>query len=138
MFRNPQVNTYVQDVEATVRFYTEELGFVETFRTPRSGPPDHVEVRLDGLVLGFASIEAARSVHGLDVDAGPKRAEVVVWTDDVDAAFDRLVARGAGAISLPHDFEVDSVGRLQVAWNADPDGGAVQLATSLSGASPEG
>ena len=131
MFRNPQVNTYVQDVEATVRFYTEELGFVETFRTPRSGPPDHVEVRLDGLVLGFASIEAARSVHGLDVDAGPKRAEVVVWTDDVDAAFDRLVARGAKVISQPHDFDVDTVGRLRVAWLTDPDGGAVQLASEV-------
>ena len=131
MFRNPQVNTYVQDVEATVRFYTEELGFVETFRTPRSGPPDHVEVRLDGLVLGFASIEAARSVHGLDVDAGPKRAEVVVWTDDVDAAFDRLVARGATVISQPHNFDVDTVGRLCVAWLTDPDGGAVQLASEV-------
>lgn len=131
MFRNPQVNTYVQDVEATVRFYTEELGFVETFRTPRSGPPDHVEVRLDGLVLGFASIEAARSVHGLDVDAGPKRAEVVVWTDDVDAAFDRLVARGATVISQPHNFDVDTVGRLRVAWLTDPDGGAVQLASEV-------
>ena len=131
MFRNPQVNTYVQDVEATVRFYTEELGFVETFRTPRSGPPDHVEVRLDGLVLGFASIEAARSVHGLDVDAGPKRAEVVVWTDDVDAAFDRLIARGARVISPPHNFDVDTVGRLRVAWLTDPDGGAVQLASEV-------
>ena len=52
MFRDPQVNAYVCDVEACVRFYTESLGFVETFRTPESGPPAHVEVRLGGLILG--------------------------------------------------------------------------------------
>ena len=127
MFRNPQINTYVQDVETTVRFYTEELGFVETFRTPRIGPPDHVEVQLEGLVLGFASIEAARRDHGLDVEAGPKRAEVALWTDDVDDAFERLVAGGAAVISPPHEFEVNIAGRLRVAWIADPDGGAVQL-----------
>jgi lactoylglutathione lyase len=127
MFRNPQINTYVQDVEATVRFYTEQLGFIETFRTPSVGPPDHVEVQLEGLILGFASIEAARRDHGLDVEAGPKRAEVALWTDDVDAAFDRLVATGATVLSPPHEFDVNVSGRLRVAWIADPDGGAVQL-----------
>ena len=131
MFRNPQVNTYVRDVESTVKFYTENLGFIETYRTPRLGAPEHVEIRLDGLVLGFASIEAARRVHRLDVDAGPKRAEVVVWTDDVDSAFERLVAAGATVISPPHDFEPEGVGRLRVAWITDPDGGAVQLAAEV-------
>ena len=131
MFRSPQVNTYVRDVESTVRFYTQELGFVETYRTPRLGTPEHVEVRLDGLVLGFASFEAARRVHRLDVEAGPKRAEVVVWTDDVDSAFERLVSGGATVISPPHEFEPEGVGRLRVAWITDPDGGAVQLAAEV-------
>jgi catechol 2,3-dioxygenase-like lactoylglutathione lyase family enzyme len=131
VFRDPQVNTYVRDVEATVRFYTEALGFVETFRTPESGPPVHVEVRLGGLILGFADIEATREMHGLEVDAGPKRAEVAVWTDDVDAAFARLVASGARPLSRPHNF----IGRLRAAWVADPDGGPVQIVTELA-ASP--
>jgi catechol 2,3-dioxygenase-like lactoylglutathione lyase family enzyme len=133
VFRNPQVNTYVRDVEACVRFYTEALGFVETFRTPETGPPAHVEVRLGGLILGFADIEATRQMHGLDVDAGPKRAEVAVWTDDVDAAFARLVAVGATPLSPPHNF----IGRLRAAWVADPDGGPVQLVTELTSPSQQ-
>lgn len=128
MFRDPQVNTYVRDVEATVRFYTDSLGFIETFRTPETGRPVHVEVRLGGLILGFADIEATRAMHGLDVDAGPKRAEVVVWTDDVDAAFERLVAADARPLSRPHDF----IGRLRAAWVADPDGGPVQMVSELA------
>jgi catechol 2,3-dioxygenase-like lactoylglutathione lyase family enzyme len=99
VFRDPQVNTYVRDVEACVRFYTESLGFVETFRTPESGSPAHVEVRLGGLILGFADVEATRQMHGLDV------------------------AAGATPLSPPHDF----IGRLRAAWIADPDGGPVQL-----------
>ncbi len=34
MFRDPQINLYVADVEASVRFYCELCGFAETFRTP--------------------------------------------------------------------------------------------------------
>src|SRR4051812_7252587 len=123
MFRDPQVNTYVRDVETTVRFYTELLGFTESFRTPETGPPVHVEVRLGGLILGFADIEATKEMHGLSVDSGPKRAEVVVWTDDVDSAFARLVAAGATPLSPPHNF----IDRLRAAWVADPDGGPVQM-----------
>lgn len=132
MFRDPQVNTYVRDVEATVRFYTESLGFAETFRTPETGRPVHVEVRLGGLVLGFADIDATREMHGLKVDAGPKRAEVVLWTDDVDGAFERLVAAGAKPLSQPHNF----IGRLRAAWVADPDGGPVQIVMELPGTAP--
>ncbi len=127
MFRDPQVNTYVADVETTARFYTEQLDFVETFRTPETGAPVHVEVRLGGLILGFADIAATREMHGLDVEAGSKRAEVAVWTDDVDAAFARLVDIGASPLSPPHDF----VGRLRAAWVADPDGGPIQIVSEL-------
>jgi len=70
MFRSPQVNAYVVDDERTVRFSTELLGFEETFRTPESGAPVHVGVTLGGLILGFAT-QAAREMHGLQVEAGP-------------------------------------------------------------------
>ncbi|MDI3340416.1 MAG: VOC family protein [Sphaerobacter sp.] len=70
MFRDPQVNFYVRHVERSVRFYTDLFGFEETFRTPASGPSDHVELRLGGLILGLASIESARDVHGLPAGGG--------------------------------------------------------------------
>jgi uncharacterized glyoxalase superfamily protein PhnB len=61
-FTDPAVNYYVDDVERAVRFYTEHFGFVETFRTPQQGKPDHVEVRLGGLTLGVASKSANLSL----------------------------------------------------------------------------
>lgn len=132
MFREPQVNFYVRDVERSVRFYAELLGFVETFRTPEEGEPANVELRMGGLILGLASIESARSVHGLAADEGPPRAEVCVWTDDVDAAYAWLLARGAEEVSAPHDF----LGRLRAAWVADPDGNPVQVVARTSPPDP--
>lgn len=123
MFHDTQVNFYVKDVEASVRFYTEMFGFKETFRHPVTGTPDHVELRLDGLLLGLASIEAARTVHGLPAGSGPARAEICLWTDDVDQVYADLIAKGAPSLSEPHDF----LGRLRVAWFIDPDGTPVQI-----------
>lgn len=124
MFRDPQINRYAQDVETLVSFYTRQLGFVETFRTPRTGVPEHVELRLGGLVLGFAGVGAARATHGLDLDTGAAGVELVLWTGDVDLAYTHLLAAGARALSAPHDF-LD--GRLRSAWVADPEGGPIQL-----------
>ena len=84
MFRDPQVNFYVHDVETSVRFYVDLFGFEETFRTPSSGAPEHVELRLGGLILGLASVESALGTHGLTTGGGNPRAEVCVWTDDAD------------------------------------------------------
>ena len=123
MFHDPQINLYVADVETSVRFYCENFGFAETFRTPRDGQPIHVEMRLGGLILGVASFESARSIHGLDVASGPPRGEVVLWTIDVDEAYEMLTARGARPLSKPHDFLTN----LRSAWVADPDGNPVQM-----------
>ena len=132
MFRDPQVNFYVRDVETSVRFYTGLFGFEESFRTPSSGPPSHVELRLGGFILGLASIESARSVHGLTTGTGTPRAEVCVWTDDVDRAYANLVAQGVPSLSSPHDF----LGRLRAAWVADPDGNPVEIVANHASASP--
>jgi catechol 2,3-dioxygenase-like lactoylglutathione lyase family enzyme len=126
-FRNPQVNFYVRDVEASVRFYKELFGFVESFRTPPSGTPDHVELRLGGLILGLASTESAQNMHGLSIGSGLPRAEVCLWTDDVDREYETLIARGIESLSSPHDF----LGRLRAAWVADPDGNPVEIVAEL-------
>ena len=104
MFQNPQVNYYVNDAEASARFYREAFGFEETFRTPDEGAPIHIEVRLGGLVLGFATFDSLRDLHGVITYDGPPRSEVAIWTEDVDAAYETLIGGGASSLSPPHDF----------------------------------
>lgn len=123
-YTDPAINYYVEDVEVAVRFYVEHFGFVETFRTPKQGRPDHVEVRLGPLILGLASKAAAQSMHGLKLGAGgAPRAELVIWTADVDQAYAALIERGIPSVSAPHDF----LGSLRAAWVMDPDGNPVEI-----------
>lgn len=123
MFSTPLVNLYTGDIEAGIAFYRDLLGFVETFRTPRSGTPTHVELRLDGFTLGLGTVEAARVVHGVDATPGSPAMVLVVWTDDVDAAYDRLAAAGVVAVQPPHDGGNDNRSALV----RDPDGNLVEL-----------
>lgn len=124
MFFTPQVNIFSEDVARSVAFYSH-LGFEETFRTPRKGAPLHVELVLDGLKVGIAAVTSAVADHGLDVDLSlPGRGmEIVLWTEDADEAFRRVVAAGARPLSEPHDW-LDS---LRVAWVADPDDNPIEL-----------
>ena len=121
-FRTPQVILFSADVERAAAFYVG-LGFVETFRVPTSGEPIHVDLVLDGYKLGIASLDSTRNDHGLDPVAVGQRAAVTLWTDDVDAAFAEVTARGAPALAPPDAW----LGRLRLAWVADPDGHPVQL-----------
>ena len=124
MFSAPQVNIYSADVVRSVGFY-RSLGFEETFRTPADGAPIHVELVLDGFKIGIASVDSAVADHGLPLDlTQPGRGmEIVLWTDDTDAAYARLVAAGAKPLSTPHDW----LGSLRVAWVADLDDNPIEL-----------
>jgi predicted enzyme related to lactoylglutathione lyase len=121
-FRAPQINLYSRDLRRAAAFYAG-LGFIETFRTPASGDPAHIELKLDGFTLGIATLEAARDHHRLTPGDG-RGIEIVLWTDDTDAALSALVAGGAPVLAPAHDF-LD--GRLRAAWTADPDGNPIQL-----------
>ena len=125
-FHDPQVILFSDDLPRAVRFY-QRLGFEQTFRTPPDGDPIHVDLRLGGYTIGIATGESSRSDHGLDPVVSGQRATVVVWCDDVDAAYAALVAEGVVSLKAPHPF----LGRLRIAWLSDPDGNPVQLAQSL-------
>jgi catechol 2,3-dioxygenase-like lactoylglutathione lyase family enzyme len=122
-FRTHLFNVYTNDIDRSLRFYRDLLGFAETFRVPDEGTPDHVEMELGSLNLGISTLEALRRDHGLTGGGGPPRAEVVLWVEDVVTAYAWLRAQGAPSLSPPHDF----ARVLRAAWLNDPDGNPVQV-----------
>ena len=123
MFTSALVNLYTGDIERAVAFYGGVLGFTETFRTPTEGVPSHVELALDGFTLGLGTVEAAHPVHGVDASPGAPAMAVVVWCDDVDAAYQRLIAAGAPGLIEPHDVGNGN----RTALVRDPDGNLLEI-----------
>jgi len=126
VFRTPQIVLFSRDVEQLADFY-KNLGFTETFRVPGE-TPIHIDVALDGYSIGIASLDSTREDHGLDPVETGQRAAVVLWTDDTEVAYRRLVSDGAKPLQPPHVW----LDRLLIAWVADPDGHPVQIVQHLA------
>jgi lactoylglutathione lyase len=122
-FSSPMTKIYTHDLPAALAFYGGLLGFAETFRAPDPEAPDHVELRLDGVTIALSTAEAAARVHGIDPAPGTRAFQLVLWTDDLDAAYDALVAAGARGVTDPHD--TGNGNRNAVV--TDPDGNLVEL-----------
>jgi lactoylglutathione lyase len=127
MFSSALVNLYTADIEAGIAFYRDLLGFTETFRTPAEGTPEHVELALNGFVLGLGTVAAARRVHGVDAAPGSPAMVVVIWADDADQAFGQLVAAGTPVIHAPHDTGNGNRNALL----RDPDGNLVEIVSKV-------
>jgi len=123
MITSGLVNVYTEDIEAGVRFYRDLVGLRETFRTPREGVPEHVEFAAGGFVIGLGAVAAARRVHGVEPSPGAPSMALVLWTDDVDAEYERLVSAGVAAVRAPRD---EGNGN-RAALIRDPDGNLVEL-----------
>lgn len=131
MISSGLVNVFTRDLEASLAFYQGVLGLPETFRTPREGSPDHVEMAAGDFVLAISTVEAARRVHGLAAAPGAPAMELVFWVDGsvgVDAAYDAVVAAGATSVTAPHD--TGNGNRNAVV--RDPDGNLVELVARLT------
>jgi lactoylglutathione lyase len=122
------VNLYTRDIQAGLRFYRDLLGFAETFRTPTEGVPEHVELRSNGFTVGLGTVEAARRVHGVEAAPGSPAMVLVVWIDDVDAAYGDLVAAGVPAVQPPHNTGNSNRNALL----RDPDGNLVEIVAKRS------
>jgi len=128
VFSTPMANLYTNDIEAGLHFYRDLLGFTETFRTPGDGPPEHVELELDGFMIGLGTVEAARRVHGVEAAPGSPAMVLVLWTDDADAAYQELTAAGVPAVQPPHDTGNNNRNALL----RDPDGNLVEIVAKRS------
>ena len=127
MFATGFVNLYTRDIEAGLRFYRDLLGFRETFRTPAQGIPEHVELTLNGFGVGLGTVEAAKRVHGVDTSPGSPAMVLVMWTDDVDAAFRKLSSAGSPVVQPPHNR-----GKNRSALLRDPDGNLVEIVAKVT------
>ncbi len=128
MFASAFVNLYTRDIEAGLRFYRDLLGFQETFRTPKQGTPEHVELMLNGFGVGLGTVEAAKRVHGVDASPGSPAMVLVVWTDDIDEAFKRLTSSGTPAVQAPHNTGNNNRNALL----RGPDGNLVEIVAKRS------
>ena len=128
MFVSALVNLYTHDIAASLRFYRDLLGFEETFRAPADGVLEHVELRLDGFTLGLGTVAAARKAHGVEAAPGSAGMALVVWADDVDEAYERLVVAGVPAVQPPRDAGNSNRNALL----RDPDGNLVEIVAKIS------
>jgi lactoylglutathione lyase len=128
MFASGFVNLYTADIEAGLHFYRDLLGFEETFRTPEEGTPEHVELKLHGFALGLGTVQAAKRVHGVDASPGTPAMVLVVWTDDVDTAFEHLRSAGVPVVQAPHDTGNNNRNALL----RDPDGNLVEIVSKVA------
>jgi lactoylglutathione lyase len=122
------VNLYTRDIEAGVRFYGDLLGFEDTFRTPSVGTPEHVELILNGFGVGLGTVEAAKRVHGVDASPGSPAMVLVVWTHDVDRAFEQLTSAGTPVVQPLHNTGKHNRNALL----QDPDGNLVEIAARVA------
>ena len=129
-FTSPQIVLFSADLPRAVAFYSA-LGFEEVFRTPREGAPIHVDLVLDGYRIGLVSETSTRDDHGLDPVVEGQRAAVILWTEDTPAAYAHLLELGAAPVKAPAPW----LGRLLIAWVADPDGHLVQVVQDAEPAS---
>jgi lactoylglutathione lyase len=128
MFTTGFVNLYTADIEAGLHFYRDLLGFEETFRTPKKGVPEHVELTLNGFAIGLGTVEAAVRVHGVNASPGSPAMVLVVWTDEVDTAFEHLSSAGVPVVQRPHDTGNNNRNALL----RDPDGNLVEIVSKVA------
>jgi catechol 2,3-dioxygenase-like lactoylglutathione lyase family enzyme len=86
---------FSRDVEASIAFFTRVLGFAAG-----GVDPSYAELRLGNVVIGLASVDGLPAGHPLRPRDGDERlglgVEIVVETDDVDAAYRLAVDSGYG------------------------------------------
>ena len=116
-----------------IEFYKKAFGAEEIVRMPGPGGRImHAEVKIGNSVLMLSDENPERG-HMSPKSRGGATGSVMLYTDDVDAVFNKAVAAGARADMPPTDmFWGDRMGNL-----TDPFGHTWAIATHKEDVSPE-
>jgi len=113
-FRDAFPILLVADVERSLGFYRDLLGFQVVYCFPSQREPQFVSLTIDGGKLGLGVTEA---------EVQSASTAIWVYTDDVDDAVARLREAGVQVIAQPADQPWGE----RVASVADPDGFIVHI-----------
>ena len=119
------------DLQRSLDFYRDALGFQETYRFEDDGTPTFVALQLDdGSRIGLGVVPKGGSgIHGL-----PQRPisgrffELCIYCDDVDASIEELRTLGHTILVEPTDTPWGE----RIAYVADPDGHPVMVTANGS------
>ncbi len=117
---------YVADIERSVALYRDAFGMRETYRFPKSGVPEHVELRLDDVTLGISTDKGLAS-HNMPASTRGHPFELAFGCDDADEALLDLLAVGCRQLAAPFD---SPAGR-RVAYVEDFDGNWISVSSAL-------
>ncbi len=124
----------VRDGAAAIDFYAQAFGAVELARfSGPSGGVIHAEVRIgDSVVMITDAVEDGSPAGSPDALNGVVSAIMVIYWEDVDAAWDRAVAAGAEVVfPLADQFYGERGGRLR-----DPFGQQWMMSQRIEDVSP--
>ena len=122
---------YVEDVAATLRFFTKGFGMSQRFLTAEG---DYGELDTGATTLAFASNTLARSnLDGaggftrLGEESTPPAVSITLLTNDVAGSIDAAMAAGARRYVDP----IDKPWGQTVGYVLDPNGVLIEIATPV-------
>ena len=116
----------VDGAESAIDFYARAFGAEQVLRLPMGDRIGHAEVRIGDSVIMLADEFPDMGFLG-PKSRGGATSSLMVYVEDVDAAFDRAISQGATAERPPEDqFWGDRMGTL-----VDPFGHRWSLATHV-------
>ena len=122
----------VDDAAEAIRFYEKALGATEIFRLPMGDRIGHAEIRIGDSIVMLSDEWPDMGKLGPKARGGAT-SSMMVYVEDVDAAFARATAAGATAERPPEDqFWGDRMGSL-----VDPFGHSWSLATHVEDVSED-
>ncbi|RIK39526.1 MAG: hypothetical protein DCC58_15175, partial [Chloroflexi bacterium] len=130
VFREPFPILYVADVARSARFYTELLGFRQTFTWDAAGTVQFAYLRLGSTGIGLGARSGVPWADGGTAAERGRTFELCIYVDDVDLASARLLAAGVAQVAPP---ETKPWGE-RLTYFLDPDGNPLHITMVL----PEG
>jgi lactoylglutathione lyase len=128
MFREPFPIIYSDDVERLARFYRDAFGFEETFRWPaENGDAKYVFMSLGPHGVGIGRPPQPNDPWRRPIPRGSRGLEICVYTDDTDAAAERLRALGAKELTPPSDQPWGE----RLTYFVDPDGNPLHVTAPI-------